>query len=869
MALKLKPPRLADRFLVWYCHPDLLEEIQGDAYELYFRKAQVNKRKADWLFIWNVIRFFRWRNIRRRRLQHHYSNSFDMLQNIFKVAIRNFLRQPRHSVLNVAGLAVSFTAALLIGLWIAHEKSFDKFHQQSDHIFHIMSHVETDGTIDTYPAAQASIDLSSVPEISEKAVVITGNRWPNELCFRPEGKLNECIYLSGIFSEKTFFSMFNFPIISGDPHPLAKPTDIAISERMATTLYGVENPLGKTIKIDDHFPVTIAAVFKDVPVNSSLQFDFVLPTEVFARMRGLEFSAFQNDFYEVYFKTNTSVTPEELTAKLNNTAVLTESLRNDKVTYSAQPLIDIRLKGEFVNGINTGGRIRYVNLFIVVALLVVIMSVINFINLSTARATTRSREIGIRKVTGAQRFSIVLQFMGESFLVVVVAVVISVVCVQLALPLFNSLIGETLSVTIFNASVVGYVLFFLLVITLAAGLYPSLVMSSFQPAQVLKGSLASLRGGGLHLRKVLLVVQVTFSLGIIIFTGVLFLQLSFIQNKNLGYDHEHIIHIEPTYRLLKQFDAFKNELLTHPQIQQVAATASDPVDLTYQVTDVRWPGMAEDKTAAFKLLGASEDVLKTFDIQVLDGRMWGSKPVDSVRQEILVSESAVARMNLKTPLGSTIQIGNSECVIIGVINNFHTASLKQEQLPVVLYRHETTQCSRLYVKYTPGTTTEAMTALSKVYKKFEPDFTLKYDFVDEAFDKMYKTERSAALMLVFFTIIALVIAVVGVVGLATYNVLRRKKEIGIKRVFGASMIQIFGMLSKEFVLLIGVAGLAAFPFAWYSTNRWLSDYAYRINMPWWIFVAAFILIMFSTLLLILVQGLKAIRTNPTVILRSE
>lgn len=864
-----EPPKFANRFLQWYCRPELLEEIQGDTLEIYYRDARQNKRKADWKFTWNVIRFFRWRNIRKQRQQPNQF-SLDMLQNIFKVAIRNFFHQPSHSMLNVLGLSVSFTAAIIIGLWIAHEMSFDKFNKNPERIFRMMSHVDSDGSIETFSAARANIDLTSIPEIKEKAIVISGNRWPNELCFRPEGKANDCIYLFGIYSEESFFSIFNFPIVSGDQNPLSNVTNIAISETMASKLYGEENPIGKTIKIDDHYPVTIASVFKDAPANSTLQFDFVLHKDVFARMRGLQSDHFDKEFFAVYFKTNATISPDTLTSRINdNSSILTEDLKKDKVSYSAFPLLNARLHGEFINGKNTGGRIQYVSLFMIVAILVTVMAVINFVNLNTARAANRSKEIGIRKVTGAHRTSIVLQFMGEAFFVIAIALALSVICAQLSLPFFNQLIGETLTVGILNPSVIGWVVAFLIIVTIAAGLYPSVIMSSFQPAQVLKGVVSSLRGNGQQLRKVLLVIQVTASLGIIIFTAILFQQLSFVQNKNLGLDKENILHIEPTYKLLKQFDAFKNELLKHPQIQQVAATNSDPIDLTFQTTGVSWPGMPAGMNAPFKLLGCNESLLETFGISLQEGRMFGVKRLDSLRTEIVVSESAVKRMGLTDPLGTAIKIGETECVIIGVAKDFHTASLKHEQLPVILYSHDVVQCSRLYVKFANGTTKESLAAIEASYKKLEPSFAMKYDFVDDAFDKMYKTEKTASTMLVFFTVIAAVIAIIGVVGLATYNVIKRKKEIGVKRIFGASVFQVLAMLSKEFVILICVAALVGFPIAWYGAGQWLSGYAYRISIPWWIFGVALVGIIATTLLLILIQGLKTIRTNPGEILRNE
>jgi hypothetical protein len=406
-------------------------------------------------------------------------------------------------------------------------------------------------------------------------------------------------------------------------------------------------------------------------------------------------------------------------------------------------------------------------------------------------------------------------------------------------------------------------------VALAAGLYPAWVLSAFQPAKVLKGNTATASSGTQYLRKVLLVVQVSVSLGIIIFTGVLYKQLSFIREKNLGLDSKNIVHIEPTYRMLKQYDALKTELLTYPQIKSVTASNADPIDLTVQTTGVSWPGMPDGMNAAFKILGASYEVTETFGLQLVVGRFLGSKPVDSLNTEVVVTESAVKKMELSDPLGTQLKIGNTPCVIIGVAKDFHTASLKQEQLPVIIYAHPALQCSRLYVKYEAGTTPEAMAAIQQVYKKVEPAFTMRYDFVDEAFDKMYKTETTASTMLVFFTGIALVIAVIGVVGLATYNVARRKKEIGIRRVFGASTANILGSLGKEFVLLSALASFLAIPLAWYSVSQWLSGFAYRVNMPWWIFGGTCLSMVALIAFIIWVQGIKTIRTNPTETLRSE
>lgn len=868
MFMKHNPPKWADRFLAWYCRPDLLEEIQGDVYELYDRTAKQSKRNADLTFIWNVLRFFRWKNIRKRNT--NYNNSLmttGMLKNIIKVAIRNFINQPGHSFLSVLGLTVGFVSAFLILLWVTHEFSFDRYHDQSQRIYKVMSHVESNGSYETYDAAALGMDVSSIAEITQHAPLIQGNRWPNELCFRTN-ETDDCIYLNGVYSTASLFSILNITILSGERDSVGKPFTIAISEDLAGRLFNSTDVIGKTLKIDAWFDVTITSVFKDIPSNSTLSFDFVMPVEVFQKLRGLSNDQLADNFFPTLIKTGVDLNADTLTAKLNTPAVLTEQLKIDKVSYSAFPLIDWRLKSKFENGKNTGGRMQYVTLFVIIAVLVLAMAIINFINLSTARATHRSKEIGIRKATGALRSGIAFQFIGESFIVVFFAFVLAVLSTQLLLPLFNRLTGETLSVQLFSGLVPVYLLLFLLSVALAAGLYPAMVMSSFQPAKALKGELTTRATGALYLRKILLVVQLSVSIGIIIFSGILFHQLNFIVHKDLGYDRENMVRIEPTYKLLQQYDAFKAELLKNKDIKKVAAANGNPLNLSGHTTGVVWPGKPDTRHATFQILGGNYDLSETFGFTLLEGRFFHEKK-DTVYTEILVTQEAVKTMGMSNPVGEQIKIGDVPCVIIGVLKDFHTESLRNEKLPVIVYQHPILNCSAIYIKYQAGSTQQAMAALQETYKAMEPAFSMKYWFQDETFDTLYKTEITASRMVVVFTAIALVIAVIGVIGLATYNVIRKQKEIGIKRVFGATVPNILAMLTQEFVIIILVASLLAVPFVWFSATQWLAGFAYRIDMPWWIYIAtvAGTLVLIATL--VCLQGFKAAVSNPVKTLRSE
>jgi putative ABC transport system permease protein len=867
--MKSVPPKWADRFLQWYCRADLLEEIQGDVYELFYRKAKESKRKADLYFVWNVFRFFRFKNIRKRKSSNQSSISTAMIKNMFVVTIRNFMRQPGHSFLSIIGLSAGLTCALLIMLWVMNEKSFDRFHSDTDKLFKVLTHVEADGSFQTYDVASSAMDVSSIPEAEMLVSVSTGTRWPHELCFRPEAKSNECIYLNGVYANEHLFSVFNFPILKGDPNPLKGAANIAISEKMAQDLYGTTDPIGKAIRIDGTREVTIVSVFQNVPTNSSLQFDFALPYSILQQQWGINDEMMARNFFNMYVKTNSTISAQQLTEKLNDIRVLTEAHKAQKVSYEAYPLTDWHLKSKFEGGKNTGGRIEYIILFSVIGGLVVLMAVINLVNMSTARATLRAKEIGIRKVTGALRSTIALQFMAESFLLVFFSFLISVLLAQLVLPHFGNLIMQPISLSMLSGAIPIYLVCFLVAVSLLAGIYPSLVMSSFQPIRILKNQLISKSSGSQGFRKSLLIVQLSVSIIIIVFSGVLYKQLEFITDKNLGFNRSNMIRVEPTFRLLKKFDAFKDELLKNPSIVSIGASNDNPLNSAGANTGVTWPGKPEDLRVSFRTIGCTNEFPATMGLKIIEGNDFQIEKTDTLRTEVLVSKEAVKVMGLKNPIGEEIKFGQIPCVIIGVVNDFHTSSLHETLLPVILYRQHIESVSAFYVAFQPGTTEKSFQTINSVYKTFEPDYTMKYWFQDETFDEIYKTEIVASRLVMLFTVIALSIAVIGIVGLATFNTLRKTKEISIRRVFGASTVQALSVLAREFSLVLVVAILVAIPLAWYAADHWLQSFAYRTDMPWWIFGATCLGVAALISLIICLQGMKTVRINPTQTLRSE
>lgn len=863
------PPRWATRFLEWYCHPRLLEEIQGDLLELYERDLTKSRLVANVRFVWRVIRFFRLENMKKNNIHKYLPFHPAMLKNILKISVRSFLRYPGHSLTNITGLAAGFTCAMLILLWVMHEFAYDQFHSNKTQLYEVVTHVDADGSIQTHPVAGFNMDVSSVPEIESVTRISTGTRWPNESCFRPSRNPDDCVYFNGVYADPSLFVNFNFPILKGDASPLNDPNQIAISETMARTLYAGEDPVGKHIKIDDHFEVEIVSVFRDVPTESSIQFDFAMPFNVVMKLWGVDENMMKQQFFDTYVKTVQPVDAAALTAKLNDEKVIGADYKSQKVSYQAIPFQDWHLHSKFENGVAAGGRIEYVHFFIVIGALILLLAVINFVNMATARSTLRAREIGIRKVTGALRGSIMLQFMGESFLIVLIAFGVACGATYLAIPFFNQLIGEPISTQLLDGRIVVYAAGLLIFVALLSGFYPSLIVSSFQPAEIMKGTFSVKQASPMSLRKMLMVVQLSVSVAIMIFSGVLYKQLDFITQINLGFDRKNTIRLEPTYKLLKSYDAFKNNLMSNPVIAGVGASNANPLNAGGGTIGVSWPGKPEDLRVSFQAIGCTFDFPKTIGLQLLEGRMFEPTPGDSLHGEVLITPMAAKTMNLKDPIGTVITIGNNSCRVIGMVNDFNTTSLHESMAPAILQRTDILHISAIYVKYEAGKAQEALALVNEAYRKLEPSFTMKYWFQDDEFDNLYKTEILISRLVLIFSVVTLVIAGIGIAGLATFNVMRKKKEISLRRVFGATVPETLWVLVREFSWVLLLSLSAGIPVAWYASHQWLEGFAYRTATPWWIFVGSTAGVLLLVTAIVWILGQKTIATNPVQTLRNE
>jgi len=794
-----------------------------------------------------------------------------MLINFLKIAIRNIWRNPVHSFINISGLVVGLTFALLISLWIAYEESFDRFNENADNIQVLLTNFSSsEGSTQTREGTTSNKKqniLNSIPEVKAITLVYLDNRWPNEMCFKVQEDQEECVYSKGIFADSSFLKVFSYKIKEGDPNFLTSKFKIAISENLAKKLFVNEDPIGRKFKLDTWLDVEIGAIMENVPSNSTLQFDFLMPMNVVRYLRGLTNDKYWPNYsLNAYALTIPGTDPQKLSDKINNDElVVTEDDVKEGMSLMAFPLTKWHLNNRFENGKSAGGKIEYVHLFSLVALVILFMASVNYINLSTAKSSTRRKEIGVRKSIGASKVSLGVQFFGESFLLVLVSMTLAVGFVQVILPYFNHLIGQELFLNINNLQVQVILFSLLILVTLMAGLYPAFILAAFNPVKALKDKLARDITGSNFIRKTLIVVQVASSISIIIFSLVLFYQVKYIQNKNLGFDREKTIVVEPTYNLLKKYPEFRAEMLKSPFIKNTTLTNNDILNVSFFKTRYDWPGKSENEQIPFRIFAVTSDFVETFGLKLLQGTNFNNE--DSTFQ-VLITREAAEKMHLSDPVGLTMKIQDDDARIAGVISNFHTGSLHETMSPVILYKGKATQLSHLYIKYT-GTASEAISAVKSVYNKFESDFSMSYKFLDDNYDKQYRSEIVTSRVSVIFVFISLVIAVVGVIGLSVFNLTGRIKEIAIRKIFGASIPGLLQLVSKEFMYLNLIANIIAWPLAWFFARNWLNTFAYRIQMPFIDFMAIGFGMTAITLIIVGYMGFRAARQNPVDSLRYE
>ncbi len=786
-----------------------------------------------------------------------------MLKNFFTVALRNFLRQKLYSFINVFGLASGLTCALFIYLWVNDEVKKDTFHKDSEKIFQVISNLTlNDGKTMTWtitPGPLAEDMLDNDPEVEMAVRTMFSN---NQLFQVGDNAFLE----TGIYADPDFFKLFSFPIISGKPN--MDSTDIvsiSISARLAKKLFGDDDAVGKTVRMSNQTDYTIAAVFADITTASSIKFDYVLPFAVYKKNRGDGFS-WGNYVHPLYVKLFVPAKAEQLTNTLNKRRLaLAKADENAGGTFFLQPFTDFYLHSQYEDGKPIGGRITYVQIFSVVAVFILVIACINFMNMATAKAANRAKEVGVRKVVGAQRKSLVMQFIAESTLISLIAMLIAIAIVYLTLPLFNLLVSKEIVLALFELRFFTTVILIVLVTGLLAGSYPAFFLSSYQPVQVLKGGSGSAVSGS-SLRKALVIFQFALTVILVACSLVVYNQIEYIRNKNIGYDRESIMSFSTRGKLFNSFEAFKNEALQFPGIKSIGKSNSTLVQVQNQNGSVSWPGKAEIDQVFFRTVVVDYDFIETMGLRIVEGRSFKREFQDT--SSFIVSKRAQDVMNLSEPLGVEIVQWGRKGKIVGVIDDFHSRSMHEAIDPIVLMcKPEWT--GSVFVRFDGAKTKETIDRLAALYKKYNPEYPFAYSFLEDDFEKLYNNERVIGSLALGFTVMAIIISGLGLLGLAAYTAEKKRKEISIRKTLGASVSRIVSMMSRDFVKLTIVSALIGCPLSYYLMQQFLESYAYHTDLTWYIFLITAAAVLVVSLLTVIVQVTKAAMANPVDALRNE
>ncbi|HMW25886.1 MAG TPA: ABC transporter permease [Ferruginibacter sp.] len=788
-----------------------------------------------------------------------------MLTNFFKVAWRNLLRNKGFSFINIAGLAIGMAAAILITLWIQHEMSYDQFHVKKDRIYEAWNKAHFSGKLqcwNTTPKILARTLEKDVPEV-ERAVRVY---WPRNILFSLGEKR---LTAAGNQVDTGFLQMFSFPMLKGNPQTaLNDGYSIVLTEKLAKNLFGDEDPMGKILKLDNKDNFTVTGILKDLPNNSRFGFEFLTNWELVKR-QGEDDSSWGNNSTRTYvlLKENASM------------ASANDKIKGIKVRYSKDedpnwemfiyPSSRWRLYSNFTNGKEDGGLIDFVKLFGVIALFILLIACINFMNLSTARSEKRAKEVGIRKVVGAQKGSLIGQFIGESIMIACIAGILALGLVQLSLPAFGKLTDKELHLDFANIyfwlSAIGFVVF----TGIVAGSYPAFFLSSFKPVKVLKGTFKAAHAL-VTPRKMLVVLQFTFAIILIICTSIVKQQIDHAQNRETGYDRNNLVYHFLTDELRKSYPLVKNELLSSGVATSVSRTSSPLTQGWSDTWGFEWVGKDPADKTDFDRYVADEELVKTAGFRITRGRDFNLKEFPTDSSGMILNESAVKAMNFKDPIGQIVKDDGREYHVVGVINDFILQSPYYPTKPMVIEGCSNDWMNVIHFKLNAANSTaDNLTKAEAIFKKYNPEYPFEYKFIDEEYSRKFKAEERTGTLAALFAGLTIFISCLGLFGLATYMAENRIKEIGIRKVLGASIPGITALLSKDFLKLVMISFVIASPVAWWMMDKWLQDYPYHVNIHWYVFAIAGLLSFLISVLTVSYQAIKAAVANPVKSLRTE
>ena len=786
-----------------------------------------------------------------------------MIRNFLKIAWRNLFRNKGFSATNLLGLTIGITCTILISLWVKDELTYDKFHTNHSSIYKIFANRDFNNqmfTDENMVLPLASTIEKSVPQVRQ--AVVTTHRQPHVLKYK-----DKMLKKNGYTVSEHFFDMFTWKFLNGNSKTaLPDAYAIVLTESCAKALFGNDDPINKIIKVDNEYDAKVTAIVADVPGNSTLQFDFVNSFNYSGDFLSRAMTNWENSSWDVFVQVNAGTDMTVVEKAINDIKYQHDPGDKEISTYFAFPFSKLRLESEFKDGKNVGGLIEYVRLFSIIAVIILLIACVNFMNLSTARSEKRAREVGVRKTLGSGKRQLVIQFFSESIILSLIAFILSVLAVYLLLPAFNSLVDKQLrldlSQPLYWLAAIGLILF----TGLIAGSYPALYLSSFNPVKVLKGTFLPGKRTALP-RHILVVGQFAISILLISATIIIHQQMQHIKNRDIGYDPNNLIMIPASQDTQNSYAVIRDELLKTGMVNAVNRSFSPVTSIWWKAGAPDWDGKPAGGELIVARMATDIDYTKTMGVKIIEGKDFSGTPADS--SNMLINEAAVKAMQLKNPVGTQLRYGSYKFTVIGVTSDMVMESPYKAVDPLLIH-FSRNNINAINIRLTAtAKPQQAIKAFEPIFKKYDPAKPYEYKFVDEEFSRKFITEDLISKITNIFAGLAIFICCIGLAGLASFTIEKRVREIGIRKVLGATVQQLLTLISKDFLKLVLIAFVVATPLAWWFMNDWLEKYPYRIQISIWLFAAVGLLILLLALVVVSLNTMKAALTKPVKSLRTE
>ncbi len=865
-----QPPRLALQFLRWFCTPDLLPEIEGDLQELFGRWVQKHGvRKARWLYVWQVLTFFRPFAIKKRNAAYTINHTM-MFRNYFITAFRNLSKHKSFAAINIAGLTLGITGALIIFLLVRFELSFDTFHPNRDRIYRVLSGKPGEVTDTGTPNGLMPVLQEEFPEVEQVAVAYKLNPGGTQIKVNEQLAREPDIY----FMTPSFFEMFNFQWKAGSPEKsLSQPGQVVIDEDLAQK-YFQGDAMGKSIKLNNQYDLIVSGIIQNTPENTDFPIQIAVSYATFQRSENYqkEYNGNSNSLHQSYILLKTGADPKGLEAKFYPmiSKYMGKEVADKYWSHALQPLTDIHFN-EVTGDENFSKHAvskETIGSLVLIGFFLLVTACINFVNLATAQAVKRSKEVGIRKVLGSTRRQMISQFMSETLLLTLVSVILSYLLATAVFSHLHTLLGISLDMSLlYQPQMLLTVVVIAIFVSVLAGFYPALVLSKFQPLATIKNSFTNQQTGGLFLRKSLIIFQFTLSQVLIICTIVVVSQMHYFNSTSLGFDKDAIVTVDLPESNPQKLQTLKNSLSQYADIKAITFSLNTPAATINQwwTSYGYYTTPNEEKTAEQKFI--DENFLSLYDIPLLAGR--NVREGDST--QLLVNEGFLKENGIQDPqdvLGTTINFWGMEAPIVGVVKNFHSLAL-QEEIPSVILARFPNLFQKASFKINMQQAQEAIAQIEQQWKSAFPDYYFTYQFLDDDLATFYEQEQKTAQLLSLFAGLAIFIGCLGLYGLISFMTVQKTKEVGIRKVLGATVLHIVYLFTKDFMALIALAFVIAAPVGYYMMRQWLADFTYKIDINWWMFALAALAGVFIAGLTIGFKSINAALANPVDSLKNE